>query len=107
MKKSNLSEKYLAQIVCTDGSIIDLDFPYIKKPIFLTNDLKNTFIYSSPLNKSFKTTDKNKSNKFKNFDFNFHTHLRHQGNKEHSKNYLKWETNLIKKMDKEERDFFN
>ncbi len=40
-------------------------------------------------------------------DFNFHTHLRHQGNKEHSKNYLKWETNLIKKMDKEERDFFN
>ena len=75
MKKSNLSEKYLAQIVCTDGSIIDLDFPYIKKPIFLTNDLKNTFIYSSPLNKSFKTTDKNKSNKFKNFDFNFHTLL--------------------------------
>ena len=39
-------------------------------------------------------------------DFNFHTHLRHHGNKEHAKNYLKWETNLIKKMDEEERDFF-
>ena len=39
-------------------------------------------------------------------DFNFHTHLRHQGNKEHAKNYLKWETDLIKNMDKEERGFF-
>ena len=39
-------------------------------------------------------------------DFNFHSHLRHQGNKEHAKNYLKWETNLIKKMDEEEIDFF-
>ena len=39
-------------------------------------------------------------------DFNFHTHLRHQGNKEHSRNYLKWETDLIKKMDEEERVFF-
>ncbi len=39
-------------------------------------------------------------------DFNFHTHLRHHGNKEHAKNYLKWETNLIKEMDEEERDFF-
>ena len=39
-------------------------------------------------------------------DFNFHTHLRHQGNKEHAKKYLKWETNLIKNMDKDERVFF-
>jgi len=39
-------------------------------------------------------------------DFNFHTYLRHHGNKEHAKNYLKWETNLINKMDEEERDFF-
>ena len=40
-------------------------------------------------------------------DFNFHTHLRHKGDKEHAKNYLKWETNLIKKMDEEEREFFS
>ncbi len=39
-------------------------------------------------------------------DFNFHTHLRHQENKEHAKNYLKWETDLIKNMDEEERKFF-
>ena len=39
-------------------------------------------------------------------DFNFHTHLRHEGNKEHAKNYLKWEMDLIKKMDEEEIDYF-
>ena len=39
-------------------------------------------------------------------DFNFHTHLRHQGNKQHAKNYLKWETDLIKNIDEEEREFF-
>jgi cystathionine beta-lyase len=39
-------------------------------------------------------------------DFNFHTHLRHQSNKEHARNYLKWETDLIKNMDEEERMFF-
>ena len=38
-------------------------------------------------------------------DFNFHTHLRHQGNKEHAKNYLKWETDLIKKWMKKKGDF--
>ena len=38
--------------------------------------------------------------------FNFHTHLRHEGNKEHAKNYLKWETDLIKKMDEEEINYF-
>ena len=75
MKKYNISEKYLAQVICTDGSVIDLDFPYTKKPIFLTNDLKNTFIYSSPFNKNLKAIDTNKSNKFKNFNFNFHTLL--------------------------------
>ena len=39
-------------------------------------------------------------------DYNFHTHLRHQGNKKHAKKYLKWEKSLIKNMDEEERDFF-
>ena len=39
-------------------------------------------------------------------DFNFHTHLRHQGNKEHAKSYLKWETDLIKNMDEEDKRFF-
>lgn len=39
-------------------------------------------------------------------DFNFHTYLRHQGNREHSIQYLKWETNLLNKMDKDEKGFF-
>ena len=50
------------------------------------------------------TTEVELDEKF--IDFNFHTHLRHQGNKEHAKNYLKWETDLIKNMDEEEREFF-
>ena len=50
------------------------------------------------------TTEVELDEKF--IDFNFHTHLRHQGNKEHAKNYLKWEMDLIKNMDEEERGFF-
>ena len=50
------------------------------------------------------TTEVELDEKF--IDFNFHTYLRHQGNKEHAKNYLKWETDLIKNMDEEERGFF-
>ena len=41
-----------------------------------------------------------------NIDFNFHTHMRHDGNKEHAKQYLKWEINLVNKMDKQELSFF-
>ena len=50
------------------------------------------------------TTEVELDEKF--IDFNFHTYLRHQGNKEHAKNYLKWETDLIKNMDEDERRFF-
>ena len=39
-------------------------------------------------------------------DFNFHTYLRHKGNKEHAQQYLKWETGLIERMDEEETIFF-
>jgi hypothetical protein len=39
-------------------------------------------------------------------DFNFHTYMRHEGNKEHAKQYLKWEIDLLEKMDKEEINFF-
>ena len=41
-----------------------------------------------------------------NIDFNFHTHMRHDGNKEHAKQYLEWEINLVNKMDKQELSFF-
>ena len=41
-----------------------------------------------------------------NIDFNFHTHMRHNGNQEHAKQYLEWEINLVSKMDKQELSFF-
>jgi len=41
-----------------------------------------------------------------NIDFNFHTHMRHKGNKEHAKQYLEWEINLVDKMDEQELSFF-
>ena len=41
-----------------------------------------------------------------NIDYNFHTHMRHDGNKEHAKQYLEWEINLVSKMDKQELSFF-
>ena len=41
-----------------------------------------------------------------NIDFNFHTYMRHDGNKEHARQYLEWEINLVNKMDKQELSFF-
>ena len=39
-------------------------------------------------------------------DFNFHTYMRHEGNKDHARQYLKWEIDLLDKMDKQEINFF-
>ena len=39
-------------------------------------------------------------------DFNFHTFMRHEGNKDHARQYLKWEIDLLDKMDKQEINFF-
>ena len=39
-------------------------------------------------------------------DYNFHTHMRHKGNREDAKKYLKWEIDLIKKMDNQELSHF-
>src|SRR6056300_171097 len=51
--------------------------------------------------------DTNEIQMNKNFiDFNFHTYLRHNGNKEHSTQYLNWETGLLDRMDEEETSFF-
>ena len=40
-------------------------------------------------------------------DFNFHTYKRHEGSKAHAKQFLKWETDLVDKMDEKELSFFN
>ena len=39
-------------------------------------------------------------------DFNFHTYQRHEGNKSHAEQYLKWEIDLIDRMDTQELKFF-
>lgn len=44
--------------------------------------------------------------KKKHIDFNFHTYKRHEGSKVHAAKYLKWETDLVDKMDKQELSFF-
>ena len=99
---------------------------YVKSMIIVTNDLPKASLIVSDLQEKdpkcmvqvyhwnetdvehyldyIDTTEVELDEKF--IDFNFHTHLRHQGNKEHAKNYLKWETDLIKNMDEEERGFF-
>ena len=45
--------------------------------------------------------------KKKHIDFNFHTYKRHEGSKAHAKQYLKWEIDLVDKMDEQELSFFN
>ena len=45
--------------------------------------------------------------KKKHIDFNFHTYKRHEGSKAHAEQYLKWETDLVDKMDEQELSFFN
>ena len=45
--------------------------------------------------------------KKKHIDFNFHTYKRHEGSKAHAEQYLKWETDLVDKLDKQELSFFN
>ena len=32
--------------------------------------------------------------------------MRHEGNKDHARQYLKWEIDLLEKMDKQEINFF-
>tara|TARA_B110000971_G_scaffold209839_1_gene236419 strand:- start:791 stop:1030 length:240 start_codon:yes stop_codon:yes gene_type:complete len=40
---------YKTQAICSDGSVVNVSFPYNKKRLFLTNDLKNNVHYLSPL----------------------------------------------------------
>ena len=73
------------------------------KSDFLINDAENdeeVFKFPEYLEQNLIKLDK----KF--IDFNFHTYMRHMGNKTHAKQYLKWETDLLEEMDKEEINFF-
>jgi cystathionine beta-lyase len=120
-------KKRIKKSVWTNRSIITKEIPhYVKSMILITNDLPKASLIVSDLQQKdpeyvvqvyhwndtdvehyldlIDTTEVELDQKF--IDFNFHTYLRHQGNKEHAKNYLKWETGLIKNMDEQERGFF-
>ena len=120
-------KKRIKKSVWTNRLIIANQMPhYVKAIILVTNDLPKASLIVSDLKEKdpkyvvqvyhwnetdienyldyIDTKEIELDEKF--IDFNFHTHLRHQGNKEHAKNYLKWETDLIKNMDEEEREFF-
>ncbi len=120
-------KKRIKNSLWTNRLIITNEIPqYVKAIILITNDLPKASLIVSDLQEKdpkyvvqvynwnetdvkhhlnyIDTKEVELDEKF--IDFNFHTHLRHQGNKEHAKNYLKWETDLIKNMDEEEREFF-
>jgi len=68
--KHKKTPSYLTQIVCTDGSTFSIEFPYQKKNIFLTNDLKNNTMYLSPLlNNDNRGTVQKAKQKALQFDF--------------------------------------
>ena len=123
----NYCKKRIKNSVWTNRLIITKEITHYHKSIILiTDDLPKASLIVSDLQKKdpkyvvqvyhwnetdiehffdfFDTTEVELDEKF--IDFNFHTHLRHEGNKEHAKNYLKWEIDLIKKMDEEEIDYF-
>ena len=74
-------------------------YPEIQVKVYLWND-EEVFKFPEYLEQNLHKLDK----KF--IDFNFHTYMRHMGNKTHAKEYLKWETDLLEEMDKEEINFF-
>jgi hypothetical protein len=74
-------------------------YPEIQVKVYQWND-EEVFKFPGYLEQNLIKLDK----KF--IDFNFHTYMRHTGNKTHAKQYLKWETDLLDKMDKQEINFF-
>ena len=120
-------KKRIKKSVWTNRLIITKEMPHnVKSIILVSNNLSKASLIVSDLQEKvpkyvvqvyhwnetdvenyldyIDTTEVEVDEKF--IDFNFHTYLRHQGNKEHAKNYLKWETDLIKNMDEEERRYF-
>ena len=57
--------------------------------------------YSDILTKSSSSPKKSEC-----IDFVYHTYKRHLGNKNHAKSYLKWEKELLQRMDEQEKSKF-
>ena len=69
MKNSKKSPMYSTRVICTDGSTVQIDFPFDKNDIFLMNDLKNNPLYVTPLkDKGLRDSHKTKQKSLR-FDF--------------------------------------
>jgi len=77
MKNSKRIPTHNTRVVCTDGSTINIDFPFSKNDIFLMNDLKNNPHYFAP-SQLINVRDLSKT-KQKSLQFDFFTLL--QNNK--------------------------
>jgi hypothetical protein len=86
----------IASLIVSDLKEI---YPEIQVEVYQWND-EEVFKFPEYLEQNLIKLDK----KF--IDFNFHTYMRHMGNKIHAKQYLKWETDLLDNMDKQEINFF-
>lgn len=71
MKKSKIPYYPSTTIICTDGSTLEVNFPYLKNDFYINPDIKSNPIWLPT------TTDieldglANKSSKFKNYEFDF------------------------------------
>ena len=101
----NLNDEKII-LVCDDNHKITLIYEDLKIK-FPEIDLKVYHWDEQDVERFSEYFDTNEIQLSENFiDFNFHTYLRHKGNKEHAQRYLKWETGLIERIDKEETNFF-
>ena len=101
----NLNDEKII-LVCDDNHKISLIHEDLKIK-FPKIDLKVYHWDEKDVDRFSQHFDTNEIPMSKNYiDFNFHTYLRHKGNKEHAQQYLKWETGLIERMDEEETMFF-
>jgi hypothetical protein len=70
MKKLSSAINYCTEVVYTDGSTVNIKFPYKRKNVFLINDFFTNPLYQSPLNKVEKKNKFKEKNKHLNFNFN-------------------------------------
>ena len=77
-------------------------FSKYNKEIFFYEFKENEVMqYSDILTKSSSSPKKSEC-----IDFVYHTYKRHSGNKNHAKSYLKWEKELLQRMDEQEKSKF-
>lgn len=76
--KHNKIPKYSTKVICTDGSTVEINFPYEKSAVFLNNDFKNNpfFLSSFLMNDSRGSAQKTKQ---KSLQFDFYSLMNKKG----------------------------